>query len=282
MSRVINIKVDGEIIKKDSKNAGVQGEANATTLHFVFDESWSGYSKRVVWLNAMGESPVAVILYRDVTDAVEGVNPLEFESYIPGEALTEEGLCSFTIEGYKESAPLAISRSATEYLWVAASDRYYQPEEPTPTQAQQLQGMIESVTEETAAIVAKAQAELAGVQQDIGVWEEWDRLEWYKPLNKVARLGSSYLCLRQHSGIDPAEDLDGTYWLLIAKKGDKGDPGVGRDGREGPQGIPGVAVAAEGIIAFNVDEDGYLWMSYTGDEQPGYYIAADGCLYAKI
>lgn len=283
MSRVINVKVNGEIIKKDSKNAGVKGEANATTLRFVFDESWSGYSKRIVWLNAMGENPVAIILYRDVTDAIEGVSELEFETYIPGEALTEEGLCSFTVEGYKESDPMAIALTATEFLWVAISDKYYIPEEPTPTQAQQLQGMIESVTEETAEIVGAAREDLAGVQRDISVWEKWDSGKEYVPLNKVVRFGSSYICVKGNAGIDPAGDIDNYYWLLIAAKGDKGDRGLtGRDGREGPQGIAGVAVAVDGMIAFNVDDEGNLWCSYSGTEAPDFRIGEDGNLYAGI
>ena len=33
MDRTINVTVTGEFVRKDSKNAGVQGEANVTGLH---------------------------------------------------------------------------------------------------------------------------------------------------------------------------------------------------------------------------------------------------------
>ena len=35
MDRTINVTVTGEFVRKDSKNAGVQGEANVTGLHIV-------------------------------------------------------------------------------------------------------------------------------------------------------------------------------------------------------------------------------------------------------
>ena len=56
-------------------------------------------------------------------------------------------------------------------------------------------------------------------------------------------------------------------------KGDKGDPG-----EQGPRGFSGVAVATSGMFAFNVTEDGYLTLSYTGDEAPDISIDEDGYL----
>lgn len=59
-------------------------------------------------------------------------------------------------------------------------------------------------------------------------------------------------------------------------KGDKGDTGPqgeqGIQGPPGPQGINGVAVATDGAYAFNVDENGHLILSYTGNEIPGFEI----------
>ena len=291
-TRTINISVNKEIIKKDSKNAGVKGDANATQLNIIFSEEWSEYSKRIVWLNAMGENAVADILYNDVADLVSGRDPLNFVTYIPAEAMSAEGWCSFTVEGYKEAEPTAIALTATEYLWVADSDRHYKPEDVTPTQAQQLHSMIEGITEETAAIVAEAKESLNAAQKDISVWEEWDESKEYVPLNKVVASGSSYVCVTANVGINPGADIDGNYWLLIAAKGERGERGLdgrdgqpGRDGATGPagaDGINGIAVAADGIVAFNVDENGDLWCSYTGDTAPNYYLGDDGCLYVRI
>ena len=282
-TRTINISVNKEIIKKDSKNAGVKGDANATQLNIIFSEEWSEYSKRIVWLNAMGENAVADILYNDVADLVSGRDPLNFVTCVPAEAMSAEGWCSFTVEGYKEAEPTAIALTATEYLWVADSDRHYKPEDVTPTQAQQLHSMIEGITEETAAIVAEAKESLNTAQKDISVWENWDAEKEYVPLNKVVKEGSSYICVAPNRGINPGGDIDGVYWMLIAAKGERGLQGLpGRDGERGPQGINGVAVAAEGIVAFNVDGNGDLWMSYTDGETPKYYLGADGCLYVKM
>mgnify|MGYP000031155655 CR=1 FL=1 len=52
MDRTINVTVNGEFVRKDSKNAGVQGEANSTVLHIVLSDEWAEYSKRVVWRDA--------------------------------------------------------------------------------------------------------------------------------------------------------------------------------------------------------------------------------------
>lgn len=55
---------------------------------------------------------------------------------------------------------------------------------------------------------------------------QWDAGETYAALEKVAHLGSSYVCVKNCSGVDPEADVtlgDGTqgqHWILIAKKGD--------------------------------------------------------------
>ena len=61
--------------------------------------------------------------------------------------------------------------------------------------------------------------------------------------------------------------------------GPQGEQGIqGAPGPEGPRGINGVAVAADGVYAFNVNEDGDLILSYTGDDAPDFKINADGNL----
>lgn len=69
----------------------------------------------------------------------------------------------------------------------------------------------------------------------------------------------------------------------------KGEQGVagpqgqqGIQGPPGPQGISGVAVAADGQYAFNVDENGHLILSYTGNTAPDFEIGEDGHLYFTI
>lgn len=79
------------------------------------------------------------------------------------------------------------------------------------------------------------------------------------------------------------------------QKGEQGIPGnpgaqgaVGPQGAQGvqgppgPQGISGVAVQTAGYVTFNVDENGHLQCTYTGDEQPNYSINEDGHLILTI
>lgn len=75
-------------------------------------------------------------------------------------------------------------------------------------------------------------------------------------------------------------------------KGDKGDTGQkGDTGPQGPQGIQGpkgdrgidgVAVAADGQYAFNVNQNGHLILSYTGTDAPDFAINSDGHLVLTI
>lgn len=56
----------------------------------------------------------------------------------------------------------------------------------------------------------------------------------------------------------------------------------GLQGPEGPQGVNGVAVAADGQYAFNVNEEGHLVLSYTGDDAPNMRINDAGHLILTI
>lgn len=66
-------------------------------------------------------------------------------------------------------------------------------------------------------------------------------------------------------------------------QGETGPQGAqGVQGPPGPQGINGVALEANGWYAFNVNDDGYLILSYTGDDAPDFAIKDDGHLYINI
>lgn len=60
-------------------------------------------------------------------------------------------------------------------------------------------------------------------------------------------------------------------------QGPQGPQGI--QGPSGPQGINGVAVAAEGQYAFNVDSNGHLILFYEGNTTPDFSIGANGHLY---
>lgn len=157
MDRRIDVKITGEYVRKDNKNAGVQGEGNVTTLHIELSEDWSGFSKRLIWRDATGENPVAILLYKNVSDL--GAEPLIFDTLIPKEPLAKDGWCSFTVEGYLEGEPNKISKSVTDRLRVYPSDTgdgASAPEEPTPSQAQQLQSEIDKILPQVEAEIKKA------------------------------------------------------------------------------------------------------------------------------
>ena len=60
-------------------------------------------------------------------------------------------------------------------------------------------------------------------------------------------------------------------------QGPQGPQGI--QGPQGPQGINGVAVAAEGQYAFNVDGSGHLILYYEGNTSPDFSVGANGHLY---
>lgn len=312
MDRIINVAVNGNFVRKDSKNAGVQGEANVTTLHIVLSDDWEEFSKRIIWRDAQGEKPVAVLLFNSVNDLTAGKDPLVFDTPIPAEPLALSGWCSFTIEGFRDSTPTAVSISVSDTLLVKVNDAYETPAEPTPSQAQQLQTQIDSIVPQVSELVGNAVDALEQAEEAVKLWEVWDSEKKYLPLNKVSRLGSSYICTNACVGVDPAMDTaggngEGDCWLLIAAKGEKGDQGAegpqgkqgiqgvqgvqgtqgipgprGEPGPAGPRGVDGVAVQTAGMVSFNVSQDGHLLCSYTGNERPDYYINDAGHLCLDI
>ena len=74
-----------------------------------------------------------------------------------------------------------------------------------------------------------------------------------------------------------------TYGIPQGKQGATGPAGAeGKQGPPGPQGINGVAVAADGQYAFNVNAEGHLILSYTGDTAPNMHINEAGHLILTI
>ena len=71
----------------------------------------------------------------------------------------------------------------------------------------------------------RVEAQAGGRDTTPAKWRgEWQTEETYLTLQKVSREGSSYVCIKSCVGVDPAEDVgegaEGTYWILIAKRGD--------------------------------------------------------------
>lgn len=163
MPRVINVSVNGEFISKDNSVGGVQGEGNATNLHLVFDASWAGYGKRVIWRNAQGEDPVAVILTHSPEEMAEAsYDDLVFDTPIPTEPLKLPGWCTFTIEGYKDDDVKAVALTVSDSLKVIFNDSFYAPGEPTPSQADQIMAEIAKIEPQMEAFAKEAKSWAVG------------------------------------------------------------------------------------------------------------------------
>lgn len=133
--RTVNVNVNGSFVYLSGKNAGVMGEGNATTFILNFDESWDVYSKRLIWRDAQGGNPVSILLF--------GSGP--YITSIPSEPLTIPGWCSFTVEGFYESTPNQVAFTVSEKMYVARSDTYHQPTDPTPSEVMQLMEMYRNL-----------------------------------------------------------------------------------------------------------------------------------------
>lgn len=144
MDRTIEVKVNGSYITKDNRNAGVQHEANSTSLRIQFDPSWDSYAKKITWWNAKGEDPVEITLGTNLLEDAAASTRV-YLCPIPGEPLAECGECTFVIDGYVDGKR---QRSAADRLWVKEApfkENAGQPSDPTPSQAEQLQKEIDGI-----------------------------------------------------------------------------------------------------------------------------------------
>ena len=142
MDRIIEVKVSGNYIRKDNKNAGVKGEAEVTSLRITFDEGWDGYAKTVTFWDALGGNPVKRTLTADlIEDLAE--NQRVYLVPIPKEPMLEAGELTFVIDGYIEGKRQRSISDTLEVKDAPMEDNAGEPTDPTPTQAEQLQGQID-------------------------------------------------------------------------------------------------------------------------------------------
>lgn len=145
MANIIEVRVTGHSLALSASTAGVQGEANAAALRIAFDGSWDGMAKTLVWWNAKGENEVKRLLTADLLEDLTAADRV-YLAPIPGEAMTAPGKCRFAIDGY-----IAGKRQRSVYgelvVRPAGSGGDSEVEEPTPTQAEQLQTQIDTLQE---------------------------------------------------------------------------------------------------------------------------------------
>ncbi len=200
--------------------------------------------------------------------------------------MTEEGWCSFTVEGYCEENPLLVQKSVTDRLYVSFSEKG-QDSPITPDEAMQLHNELEKIIPTVNEMIDEVKASTNEVCQRIEFWSEYDVSTSYKKGNKVSFQGKSYVCIKDVCGISPT---DTEFWLIISDRGEKGPTGAqgpqgvrgergykgdrgekgdkGDKGEQGVQGVHGLSVRADGFYSFDVDSQGDLWVHYPDSSNP--------------
>lgn len=147
MDRIINIKVGGNYLSKDNKNAGVRGEGNVTNLRITYDKGWDGYSKTVTFWDAQGKNPVKRIQGIDLLeDSTKDLST--YITPIPPEAMAIAGELTFVIDGYAVGKR---QRTIADKLVVKDSpitENAKEPTDPTPTEPEQWQEQIDAIKED--------------------------------------------------------------------------------------------------------------------------------------
>lgn len=222
MDRIIEVKVCGNHLTKDSKIAGTKGESNITRLRITFDENWEDYAKQVVFWDAYGQNPVRVVLTLQMIEDVTKSTRVYLVP-IPAEAMARAGLMTFSIRGTLDNKNQV---SITSQLEVSDSPDILDPLPPTPSVLEQMQAQIEAIKDdlddiETAriestmnAIIAHESAKkaVASVGKssyigDNGNWYAWDeeKSEFYD--TGVKAQGGSMVCV----GTNPIDGAD--VWI---------------------------------------------------------------------
>ena len=158
MDEIINISVNGNSLKKDYNCAGVQGESNSTKLRITFSMNWDGYGKIITFWNAFGQNPVQIQLGSNLLENIE-VSQRIYIVPIPGEAMTASGENTFVIQGYIEGKIKRTVEGKLKVLPSRQANNSGEPEDPTPTQAEQLRKELDAILNDIA--YAKAGAEAA-------------------------------------------------------------------------------------------------------------------------
>lgn len=159
--REIHMQLQGYSLKKTRGIAGVQGEGNATALLLTFGPDWDGLSKKLTWINALGQNPVVRTLTADLLVDLAG-STRSYRTTIPPEPLEHPGACTLVVDGYQDGVR---ARSVPVRLGVEAAPVVEggTPADPTPTQAEQLQTQIDTLLGDMAdqAEMAQGAAETA-------------------------------------------------------------------------------------------------------------------------
>lgn len=168
IDKIINVKVRGDHLTKDNRNAGVQHEANVTFLRIDFDEGWDPYAKTVTFWDALMGNPTKLVMSTDKLENIQESHRIYLVP-IPGEALGEPGDLTFVVDGWTDGKR---KRSLADTLYVKPApfeEEADEPTDPTPSQAEQMQVQLDLIISdiqkaEIAASEAQSNADFALLQ----------------------------------------------------------------------------------------------------------------------
>ena len=144
MDRNIEVKVGGSHLTKDSRCAGVRGEANVTRLKITFDEGWDNYAKTVTFWDARGGNPVKVLLTTALLENISRSTRIYLVP-IPAEPMAEAGMLTFIIDGYVDGKRQRSISDTLEVKDAPIADDAGEPSNPTATPTEMLQAQIENI-----------------------------------------------------------------------------------------------------------------------------------------
>lgn len=144
--RYIPCQVNNEYIQVSNNVIGAEGSHDDVYLKITFDDMWDGYSKHIVWTNALGLNPT--IIYITPSMLVDG----SYEVPIPAEAKEYEGEVLMSIKGSITEDDVETRATLTTSTKFKVLSSTYDPDaeesqDVTPTIAEQLSQQINELSE---------------------------------------------------------------------------------------------------------------------------------------
>ena len=231
MDRIIEVKVYGNHLTKDSNNAGTRGEGNATKLRITFDKSWEALSKTVVFWDAYGQNPVSVTVGLNL---LEGTSTNVYLVPIPQEAMARAGELTFSIRGEGTDSRQV---SITGKLEVEDSPEVLESLPPTPSQWDQMQLQYDEFSEEMQTVRKAIYTDFPKAMNDIEVIKGETQLAEANAKG-YAQSAEEMSWEANGSAVDSAESAriaaghagNAEQWADIAMKSLGWSPYIGEDG----------------------------------------------------
>lgn len=143
--KVIKCRVADEYVLDAGQVIGAEGSHNDVYLELDFSPMWDGLSKRITWVNALGENPVVTILGVDLLASEDG---RVYRAPVPHECKAIAGNMTMTVRGAAvedgtETRATVTATARFRVLPAAWDDSKSAP--ITASQADQLQAQIEKI-----------------------------------------------------------------------------------------------------------------------------------------